>query len=140
MIANARYLHLLPGAPLPDLGPQPPFLAFVLVRADVEPDWQWAVSKWLVASGCLSMAAWGIDCTSWDDSVDYANLEAFSYRDIPEDFAVMTSWHEKDSLEDAFFFARHVAFHPTRELEFALILDISAIDREAGALEMWARA
>src|SRR4051812_38093064 len=82
MIDQVQYLCLAPEAVLPILSQQRPFLALVLVRDEVTADWQWAVSKWLVASNCLNMAAWGVECSSWDDSVDYANLEEFSYGDI----------------------------------------------------------
>ena len=86
------------------------------------------------------MAAWGIACTTWDDSVDEAKLAAFSWGEIPEDRAVMTTWHEKDSLEEAYFFATNAAFHPSRPLGFALIVDISKVDREAQMPEMWSHA
>ena len=140
MIADARYLQLHPGAPLPEMDALRPFVAFVIIRADVTVDWQWDVSQWLVASGCLSMAAWGIACTTWDDSVDEANLIAYDWGEIPEDRAVMTSWHDDESLDEATFFAKHVAFHPTTTLESALILDVSLANREAEVLDMWARA
>ena len=101
-------------------------------------EWQWAVSEWLVASGCLNMAAWGLDCSSWDDSVDLANLEAFDF-EVPEDRFVMTSWHANNTLEEAVFFAKHCAFHSTVALTEALILDISLEDHEAEVLALWAR-
>jgi hypothetical protein len=140
MIADARYLLLPPGAPLPDLGPQAPFVAFFLIRAEVTVDWQWAVSQWLVASGCASMAAWGLACTTWDDSVDEATLDARRCGGIAQDGQVVTSWHADDTLEEAFEFARHFAFHPTKALDHAFIIDISHVEFEADALEMWARA
>ena len=140
MISQARYLRLEPGGALPALGRQRAFLALVLVRDKVAPDWQWAVSQWLVASGCLNMAAWGIECSSWDDSVDYANLEEFSCGDIPQDRFVMTTWHEKDTLDEAMAFVKHCPVHPTVVLTEALILDISAEDRENETLAAWVRA
>ena len=140
MITQAHYLRLDPEAVLPALDPYRPFLALVLVRDKVTPEWQWAVSKWLVASGCLNMAAWGIECSTWDDSVDYANLEEFSYGDVPEDRFVMTTWHEKETLDEVMAFVKQLPVHPTVDLTEALILDISPEDREEEAMSAWARS
>ena len=112
MSVTPDYLQLPPEVlPVGD-GPLRPFLAFIFIRDTVTPEWQWAISKWLVAAGCLYMCAWGPDCSSWDDSVDYANLEAFSYGDIPEDRFVMTTWHDEEPLEEALWFAKYTAQHP----------------------------
>jgi hypothetical protein len=123
------YLHVEPGAELPQLAAQPS--RFVIV-ADVPCDVQWQsrVSEWLIHAGCLYMMAWGANCGSWDTSVDEANLEAFGYGDIPDDRFVMTTWHERESLSDAFWFAKHNAYHPAVALERTVILHIA--DRENG--------
>lgn len=76
------------------------------------------------------MMAWGNECSSWDDSVDIANLEEFNFDEIPEAKFVMTTWHEKVPLKEVFWFAKHNAFHPTVDLENTLILDISSANRE----------
>jgi hypothetical protein len=86
------------------------------------------------------MAAWGIECSSWDDSVDYANLEEFSYGDIPEDRFVMTSWHENDTLDEVIDFVKQSPIHPAIALTEALILDISEVDHDAEVVAAWARA
>jgi hypothetical protein len=51
----------------------------VVVDAEVSQEWQMLASKWIIDIGCMYMMAWGIDCTSWDDSVDYAHLEKYDY-------------------------------------------------------------
>lgn len=140
MITRTQYLRLEPEAVLPALNLHQPFLALVLVRDEVTPTWQQTVSKWLVKSGCLNMAAWGIECSSWDDSVDHANLEEFSYGDIPEECLVMTSWHENDSIDEVIEFVKHSPVHPTIVLDEALILDISRKDHQAEVVAAWARA
>jgi len=126
-----RYLRLEPNGPLPLYDGPRPFAAIVAIEAEVTSEWQWKVSKWLVESGCLYMLAWGRDCSSWDDSVDYANLEAFSYEDIPDEYFVMTTWHERDSLSDVFEFAKTCA-NPASdnvELKETVILHISTVDK-----------
>jgi len=134
-----EYLHLSAGSALPPLR-DAPFRAVVVVEQEVTHEWREQVSKWLVAGGCLYMMAWGQDCSLWDDSVDYANLDEFAYGDIPEDRFVMTTWHEKQSLSDVFWFAEHCASHSTIELEAIVILDIVPVSREAEMLAHYERA
>lgn len=140
MSAETDYLQLFPELPPASDGPRRPFLALVVIRDEVTPEWQWAISKWLVAAGCLYMCAWGPGCSSWDDSVDYANLEAFSYGEIPEDRFVMTTWHDGEPLEEALWFAKYAAQHPTVPLDLALIVDIARIDHRDDMLALWAAA
>jgi hypothetical protein len=125
-----QYLQLEPGSNPPDISALKPFRTVVIVDDKPTSEWQAQVSEWLVRSGCLYMMAWGKECSSWDDSVDSANLEEFDFGDIPEDKFVMTTWHENDSLRDVFWFSKNNAFHPTVELQNTVILHISWNNRE----------
>ena len=125
-----EYLRLKPESNLPNINVLNPFRSVVIVEETVNPEWQVQVSNWLVSSGCLYMMAWGNDCTSWDNSVDQANLEEFNYGDIPEQKFVMTTWHEDESLKEVFWFSKNNAFHPVVELETTLILHISCKNKE----------
>jgi hypothetical protein len=131
-----EYLHLTPLIPLPEIQCLRPFKAVVLVEMPVESDWQWQVSQWLVASGCLYMMAWGLECSSWDDTVDWANLEMFNYGDIPDNAFVMTTWHEKENLKDLLWFAKYTIQHPDVSLENMLLLHIAQFNQEK-ILEMY---
>ena len=135
-----RYHRLKQGDPLPDLHGLSPFKAVIIIDVDVEPDWQSLVSRWIADAGCRYMVAWGKGCSSWDDSVDIANLEQFDYGDIPENEFIMTTWHEKESLEEALWFAKTAARHPTVKLENVLFLHIGTIDREAEISSLFAAA
>ncbi len=119
------YLHLGPGRDPsgPALGP---FKAVVIIEAPVTVEWRARVSQWLVESGCLYMSAWGLECSLWDDSVDFANLDAFAFGDIPDDKFVMTTWHEDEPLSEVLWFAGHAARHPDVTLEHVVLLHISA--------------
>jgi len=97
---TVTYLHLPVGHTPPSLEGPRPFKAVLVIEQQVTSEWQSLVSDWLVQSGCLSMAAWGFDCSSWDDSVDYANLSAFNFGEIPEDAFVMTTWHADEPLRE----------------------------------------
>ena len=76
------------------------------------------------------MMAWGDDCGSWDDTVDHANLESFDYDDIPDGEDVITTWHEKDSLEEVFQFAKSCARHPTVKISNVLIFHVGGGDKQ----------
>jgi len=133
-----RYLQLQPETSLPDISGLSPFRSVVIVEASVTPEWQAEVSKWLVKSGCLYMMAWGKECSSWDDSVDFANLEEFNYGEIPEDKFVMTTWHENEPLNEVFFFSKENGIHPTVDLKNTLLLHISNSNKENEYLNEYA--
>jgi hypothetical protein len=134
------YCHLLPGEQPPSLGEVLPFKAVVVIEDAVSEEWQSLVSDWLVRSRCLYMMAWGRNCCSWDDSVDCASLAAFDFGDIPEEAAVMTTWHENDSLAETFWFAENCASHPTVNIGRTIIVHISAKERETDLLAAFRNA
>lgn len=130
------YIQLPPGCGMPALPFEGPFLAMVVVEADVGAHWRNEVAEWLVRSGCLYMSAWGMECSAWDDAVDWANIEEFDFEEIPDDRSVMTTWHERESLQSFFGFCRHSARHPDVALAHSLILHIARHENGAalGAL------
>lgn len=69
--------------------------------------------------------AWGQDCSSWDDSVDMASLEAFGFQQTPNDKFVMTTWHPDEPLEEVFSYAKYSAQHPMLELKNLVIVHIT---------------
>ena len=137
---TARYLHLKPGTTPPMRDIAAPYKAVVVIEDDVDDAWQSLVSDWLVKSGCRFMMAWGLNCSSWDDSVDHANLRMFGYGDIPDEDFVMTTWHEDEPLEETLWFAAHTANHPQLDVENTLIVHIASQPRERGMLSMFAAA
>ena len=137
---TVTYLHLPAGHTPPSLEGYRPFKAVLVIEQQVTGEWQSLVSEWLVQSGCLFMMAWGFDCSSWDDSVDHANLSAFNFREIPEDAFVMTTWHADEPLRETLWFAAHTAFHPTAALDRTVIVHISAEERRAELLRVFQQA
>lgn len=126
-----RYERVQDGKSLPDVSDLKPFKAIVVIDNDPSPEWQMQASRWLVISGCLYMMAWGVDCSSWDDSVDYANILNCEFDEIPDDESIMTTWHEKEPLSEVFEFSKEWARHPTVKLDNTLVLHISAADKHA---------
>jgi hypothetical protein len=130
------YVHLPAGSCPPKIENSPNRIV-VVIEQDVSSEWQAQISRWIVDSGCLFMMAWGKDCSSWDDSVDHANLEDFNYGEIPDDRFVMTTWHDNEPIEDVFWFCRYTAFHPEVELLSAYIVHISEAAGEQDLLHAY---
>ncbi len=124
------YLQLPPGSEAPDLDHLSPFLAIVLAEEEVTELWQAEISRWLVASGCRYLLAWGKDCEAWHDMVEDAALEAFDYEDVPDEHQVIATWHEDEDREEVFWFAKHRASHPSHSFKATVILDISTRNRK----------
>ena len=126
MSKSPVYLHISPEGTLPDVAHLSPFRALVIIDSAVTSEWQVKVSDWLIQSGCLYVMAWGSDCTTWDDSVDFANLRQFNYGDIPSDQDVLTTWHANEPLNEAFYFCKHHAIHPVVDLQRTVLLHVAA--------------
>jgi len=133
------YLQLEPESTLPEIANQPTRMV-VIVEANVSPGWQGLVSDWIVRSGCLYMMAWGIECSSWDDSVDWANIDKYGEAPIPDDGFVATTWHSDESLVEVFWFSKNCATHPFIELSRTMILDISKVNRRDQLLQAYTAA
>nr|CAS02490.1 putative integron gene cassette protein [uncultured bacterium] len=139
MESAPQYLHLAPGTAPPALVQQPTRVVVVLDQP-VEPEWQHLASRWLIEAGCLYMLAWGPSYSSWDDSVDLANLEAFDYTDIPEESDAMTTWHADEPVEECMWFAKNCAMHSVAHLERTIILHIGPAAREHELVGAYAEA
>lgn len=134
-----QYIHLTPTASLESVDVEAPFAAVVTIDAEVTHEWRAKVSEWLVEKGCLYMMAHGRECSLWDDSVDTANLEAFNWRNIPENKLVTTKWHNDESLEEVLYFALTVLpFHPV--IKHMVILEMSEKSRGIEILEYFKAA
>ena len=129
MQKTSAYLHLPPDGELPVMKDKTPFLAIVVADDEVSQMWQWDASRWLAEAGCRVMLAWGKDAEAWAEAVDDASQEAVDYEDIPEDRLVVTTSHEDEDLEEAFWFAKHRAAHPALALGRTLIVHIAAAPR-----------
>ena len=130
MIDKAFYLLLEPGSEPPDISYLAPFKAIVVLDAEYTTEWQQKVSAWLVASGCRYMMAWGPSCSSWDDSVDWADIDAGGLED--DSRFVLTTWHDNETLEGVFWYSQFCANFSLNDVELnrAVILHISRRDRE----------
>jgi len=82
-----------------------------------------------VDAGVGYMCAWGPASTELDDLFDYASF--LPELGTPLAFTLMTTWHDKETLEEALWFAFYNAIAPDdleQELESVVILaDSSAL-------------
>ena len=137
-----RYLRVeLLGSLRPYDGPRP-FRAVVVLEESVSPEWRATISNWLVDADCLYMMSWGLECSLWNDSVDWANLKRFDYGEIPDRHFIMTTSHEHEQLEEVFWFAKNLARAADSSVEITetLILHVSHIDREPVYAKFYAAA
>lgn len=137
---SVSYIHLPPEAQISVVAESRPSKSVLVLQQAVSTEWQSRVSEWLVKSGCLYMMAWGAECSSWNDSVDWANHSVVGLDDIPDNQFVMTTWHEDESLSDTFWFAGFTAHHPTVPLEHVAIIDIGPTHRERQMLQAYKEA
>ena len=134
---SLKYIQLKPEQAMPDIAVLKPFLAVLVIEDPVSQPWQDLISRWLVRSGCIYMMTWGLNCSAWDDSVDFANIEQFNYGEIPEDELVMTSCHEDETLNDVFGQAKNSAKHACVDFSNILILHISSENKEQEFLALY---
>ncbi len=119
------YIHLKPESELPRIPDLGNFKVAIVLREPVSRDWQFDVSKWLVSHGCKYGCFWGTNSSDWDDSFDYAAIDASDNGIIGHDELIMTTWHEKESISEFFDFVKHFAVHPNFSLNCLLVLEIS---------------
>lgn len=134
-----NYLHLSPDLPLPAMEARP-YRAVLISERSVSEVWRNEVASWLLESGCLYFIAWGIDCEAWHDTVDSSNLEAFDFGDIPDDKFVMTTWHDKEPLSEALWFAGNCASHPDIELFDTVIVHVTHEERRVATLKLYSES
>ena len=84
------------------------FVAWV-VAEDVELDREemYQISLSLVKAGCRFAVCSGIECSIWDDAIDYAAMEVFPDTEHDEGTLVMTSWHENETFDEIAHFMTH---------------------------------
>lgn len=120
-----EYIHLIPNEAPPKILTQAPFKVIVMAQESVDPKWQAAISDWMVESGCFYMMAWGVECSSWDDSVDWASIHANDYQETSDEKFVITTWHDDETLEEVLWYAKFTASHPVHELKNLVVIYIA---------------
>lgn len=91
---------------------QTPFdkdFALLLIVEDesITPEIQTQISSDIVLSNCRYFMCRGHQCSTWDDSVDFACIE--------QDKDITTTWHENESLEETLFFLASHTFDSEKD-------------------------
>lgn len=125
------YIRLAPNGELPEFPDSSPSKVVVILDGNYNQEWQDRCSQWMVAGGCRYMMAWGPNCSSWDDSVDHADVERFDFGEIPDTHFVMTTWHDDETLEEVFWFSQYCATLTYDDVEIStiILLHIGSADR-----------
>ena len=79
-----KYIFLPEDLPISVPKEMTSFKCLILVERYVESGYRDEVSKALVEAGCLCAMAWGLDCSTWEDSVDCAFLEKNGFGEYPK--------------------------------------------------------
>ncbi|MDM1763219.1 MULTISPECIES: hypothetical protein [unclassified Acinetobacter] len=109
--------------------PNSPYLLLIAIHSPlVNTQWRYDFCNWVVKSKqCYWALAWGHECSMWDDALDLRYLEFCNY-DLPEDndYNLMTTWHENQTLYEVIEFAQSVAVNtlPQQDLYQIIVLNI----------------
>jgi hypothetical protein len=87
---------------------------------------QAAVSEQLVRTGCRYAVCAGHECSSWDTSVDMAYLATDEHFNPPDETFVLTTWHERDPVEDVILFGLMNTAFGSHDFHRYLILSIGS--------------
>jgi len=66
------------------------------------------LAKWALNKGAVYICAWGPDCERVHDLTDQVVVE--SNPNPSDETVIMTTWHEKESLDEALWFTLNSAF------------------------------
>lgn len=83
--------------------------ALLLIIADsaISKDNQNVFCREIIHQGCRYAVCTGDQCSRWHDAIDLAFVDTNPDDITLDERFVMTSWHEKEPLEDVIFFFRY---------------------------------
>ena len=98
-----------------------------LARSDIE-----RLAVQIAATPVRLVAAWGHDCSFWDDSIDWSVILRYHPEKTPEAGWVTTTWHEGESITDVL---EYVTIRPgqddyPREDIYILVVGSGLVPRE----------
>jgi hypothetical protein len=101
-------LEIPDAAKLPDFRlSSPRFVCLLLWDAEKVPDKILAqAANWLLNKGAVYFCCWGSDCERVHDAIDSVNIS----RNPSCDRVLMTTWHSREPLSEAVYFALNTAW------------------------------
>lgn len=98
------------------------------------------VAHWLCKENCRWMAAWGIDCSKWDDALDEAEIALWP-DGAPDDKFIVTTWHNIESLDEVFWFiGTQTSTFDDRAITHFAIVHLSTDDNATQLMQRFAKA
>lgn len=105
--------------------------ALIVAEMSFSAERQSEVANWLYAANCRWMAAWGVECSQWDDALDCAEINAWP-DGAPDSKTIMTTWHDDEPLDCMFWFiGNQVDTYDDQPLTHFLIVHLSETNKEA---------
>jgi hypothetical protein len=100
-------LELSDGAMLPMIHLSSPRFVCLAWDAEKTSDKTLAlVANWLLDAGAVYLCCWGRDCERVHDAIDDADIN----KNPSCEPVVMTTWHSKEPLDEAIYFALNIAW------------------------------
>lgn len=75
-------------------------LLLVVLDPEINLEERTGVSREIIRENCRYAVCFGVDCSRWDDSIDWVHLETDDSYNPPDDRLVMTTWHEEEPLDE----------------------------------------
>jgi hypothetical protein len=85
---------------IPILEINAPFVCLIYSDQETTSEEMMKVTEWLISSECRYAVCAGKDCETWHDAIDSADI-LFEHN---SDELVMTSWHEKETIDEVVWF------------------------------------
>ena len=136
------YQFVTPDAPISVPAHLGRYKCLLLIERSVAETLRNEVGLMLVDTGCAYAMAWGLDCSLWEDSIDWANIEQFKDCRIPDDRFVITTSHDTETIQDVLWFAKVCAAvsYTNEPLDDLLVLDFSLENRAESIQAAYDRA
>ncbi len=117
--------------PIPAIVHSGALKVLIVIEKEMTGTQQLELARKLIGAQAFFVCAWGLQCERMHDVVDdvcveQEVLEKRCADDVP---VVMTTWHSKENLEEAFWFFRELAEHPDVPITSALIFHVADVDK-----------
>jgi hypothetical protein len=137
---SSAYLRVDEQSPLPWLDISEEWAAIIVAELPFSDERRIEVARWLYKENCRWMAAWGIECSKWDDAVDEAEIEQWP-DGAPDTKTTMTTWHDRKNLDEVFWFiGTQVETMDEKQMTHFVIVHLSHNDKERELTQRFAAA
>lgn len=124
-----QYIRLDEQSFLPALNNPDQWGAIIVADLPFSVERRVAVARWLYRENCRWMAAWGVECSKWDDALDDAEIEQWP-DGAPENQTIVTTWHDVEGLDEVFWFiGTQASTFDDQDFSHFVIVHLSSSDK-----------